>query len=131
MIGRKSIAAISSEPEGVAVSKQPSNPISSLNELLKEPIRIGHTDVRNKIVHVLQTQFKDHSFIKRFVQHLNKMGRYKLDIYTDIEFILEEYKLTFKFYTPIMKKNGITYTINNLDSDVDPMMKGKGIFGWF
>jgi hypothetical protein len=71
--------------------------------------------LRNSAIAVVAKQWssKDPELVRRFTAHMNKLN--KLKNYNSIELVLREYNMTLTFSTLERNKEGMAYTIDNLE----------------
>lgn len=104
---------------------------STIGTLPAEPFLLSSRQVRDGIIRVVTTTLKDEPYAERFVIHLKKIGKSKLDDYSDFEFRLEEYNLVLRFETTSMIRNKMSYSLDSLDCEPDPTLlrdKWLGLF---
>jgi hypothetical protein len=87
----------------------------------KDPFRIPQTGVRDGILKALQDYLPTASYTPLLVHHLKKFGKDKLDVYTDLEFVLEPYNVTLKFESNRAdNRQTMVYKMPYLDADMEP-----------
>jgi hypothetical protein len=114
-----------------AIAPSSSGKGSTIGTLPAEPFLLSSRQVRDGIIRVVTTTLKDEPYAGRFVSHLKKIGKSKLDVYSDFEFRLEEYNLVLRFETTSMIRNKMSYSVDNLDCEPDPTLlrdKWLGLF---
>jgi len=87
--------------------------------------------VRNAIIDLVRHLHGDDPFCAPFVAHLQKIGRRALDGYSELEFVLEKYRVRLVFQTSQMEVNEMTYTLPDLRLDPDPRLQEEpSLLGW-
>ena len=87
--------------------------------------------VRDAIVELVLHLHSADPFCRPFVTHLQKLGRRALDGYSELEFVLEEYRVRLVFRTSQMEVNEMTYRLPDLRLDPDPRLQGApSLLGW-
>ena len=70
--------------------------------------------VRDAIINLVMHLHGSAAFCAPFVAHLQKIGRRCLDGFSELEFLLQEYRVRLVFRTSQMEKNEMTYTLPDL-----------------
>jgi len=102
--------------------------------VFREPLKVSSRDVRNGIMKEIYNLFSNQilpPFAGALIDHLNKMGSNKLDIYKHMTFILEEYNVKLEIVTTAMTGEDLTYVIpkgNVLPPDELRRTKFLGLF---
>ena len=100
----------------------------------REPLKVSSRNVRNGIIKEIYDLFANQTlppFAVALIDHLNKMGSNKLDIYKHMTFILEEYNVKLEIVTTAMAGETLTYVIpkgNVLPPDELRRTKFLGLF---
>lgn len=89
-----------------------------------------HARKRDAIIDLVRLNHADDAFAQPFIAHLKKIGKKKLDEYSEIEFILKEHGQRLLFTSSRMEKNEMTYTIPNLSLEPDVRLAAQS-FWWF
>lgn len=111
--------SVSVEEEPYIVSVASVHPIDCHYEL--GPSR----DVRNSIIALVRRLHSHDSFCAPFVAHLQKIGRHRLDGFSELEFLLKEHRVRLVFRTSQMEVNEMTYTLPNLRLPPDARLQEK------
>jgi len=100
--------------------------------MLNKPYRLGPSrDVRDAIIDLVLHLHSSEPFCAPFVAHLRKLGRRALDGYSELEFVLEEYRVRLVFRTSQMETNEMTYTLSDLRLEPDPqLLAPPSLLGW-
>ena len=80
----------------------------------REPLKVPSRNVRNGIIKEIYDLFSNQTlppFATALIDHLNKMGSNKLDIYKNMTFILDEFKVTLNVVTTAKDGEDLTYVI--------------------
>jgi hypothetical protein len=80
----------------------------------REPLKVSSRNVRNGIIKEIYDLFANQTlppFAVALIDHLNKMGSNKLDIYKHMTFILDEHKVKLEIVTTAMTGEDLTYVI--------------------
>ena len=108
--------------------------------VLQRPVRATYNlglcqhDVRDCIIDTVLRNHSDQPFSAPFVAHLRKIGRDKLDIYSEIEFAITEYNVNLLFKTRRDVTEEMTYTLPDLSLEPDARLAttaAAGRRGWF
>jgi hypothetical protein len=87
--------------------------------------------VRDHVVDWVVRNFRDAAWAGPFLAHLAKIGRYRLDMYTVMEFLLEEYSVRLVFTVLRSEHHEMTYRLPSLLVEPDPVLaRPRGVFGW-
>lgn len=87
--------------------------------------------VRDHVVDWVVRNHRDAAWAGPFLAHLAKIGRYRLDVYTVMEFLLEEYSVRLVFVVLRSVNHQMTYRLPVLAEDPDPSLaRPRGVFGW-
>lgn len=70
--------------------------------------------VRDAIINLVMHLHGSATFCVPFVEHLQRVGRRCLDGFSELEFLLQEYRVRLVFRTSQMEKNEMTYTLPDL-----------------
>jgi hypothetical protein len=99
---------------------------------LNKTYRLGPSrEVRDAIIDLVLHLHSAEPFCAPFVAHLRKLGRRVLDGYSELEFVLEEYRVRLVFRTSQMEVNEMTYTLSDLHLEPDPqLLAPPSLLGW-
>jgi hypothetical protein len=88
--------------------------------------------VRDRIADwVWQTYGGRAAWVNPFLGHLAKVGRYKLDGFSTLEFLLEEYNVRLVFWVVRDVEHQMVYRLPSLAVEPDPTLaRPRGVFGW-
>ena len=87
--------------------------------------------VRDRIVDYVQRNYGDEPWAAPFLGHLAKTGRYAFDVYSVMEFVLEEYPVRLVFKTITEEEHVMTYRLPDMSLDPDPRLaRRRGVLGW-
>jgi len=91
-----------------------------LQRPIKQTYNLGcELDVRDRIIQVVKENHGRDPFATPFVNHLKKIGMYKLDIYSEIEFNITEYNVNLTFKMRRDREEAMTYTLPDLSLEPD------------
>ena len=105
--------------------------------VLQRPLRAAYNlglcpnDVRDCIIETVLRNHADQPFATPFVAHLRKIGRDKLDIYSEIEFAITEYNVNLVFKMRREAVEEMTYTLPDLSLEPDIRLAAPQRRGWF
>jgi hypothetical protein len=91
----------------------------------------GAKNRRDSIIAVVQREHAGEVFAEPFITHVQKMGKKKLDDFSDLEFLLLEYNIRLVFVTSKMDRYEMTYRVPKLSDEPDPNLCEKRWFGIF
>ena len=80
----------------------------------REPLKVPSRNVRDGIIKAVKELFPNQTlppFAIALIDHINKMGSNKLDIYKHMTFILDEHKVNLEIVTTAMTGEDLTYVI--------------------
>jgi hypothetical protein len=87
--------------------------------------------VRDHVADWVVRNYRDAVWAGPFLAHLAKIGRYRLDVYTVMEFLLEEYSVRLVFVVLRSTNHEMTYRLPSLAVEPDPSLaRPRGVFGW-
>jgi len=84
-----------------------------------------HSGKRDAIIGLIRLHHSGDEFAKPFIAHLMKIGKKKLDEYSEIEFLLKESGQRLVFTSSRMEKNEMTYTIPKLALEPDVRLAAR------
>jgi hypothetical protein len=80
----------------------------------REPLKVPSRNVRDGIIKAVKELFPNQTlppFATTLTKHLKEMGYDKLDIYKNLTFILDEYKVTLEIVTTAKDGEELNYVI--------------------
>lgn len=80
----------------------------------REPLKVPSRNVRDGITKAVRDLFPNQAlppFATALIDHIKKMGSDKLDIYKNMTFILDEFKVTLNVVTTAKDGEDLTYVI--------------------
>lgn len=87
--------------------------------------------VRDRIIGHVRRTYGDEPWAAPFLGHMNKIGRYAFDTYSELEFVLEEYPVRLVFKATLDVDNVMTYRLPDMSLEPDARLARKrGVFGW-
>ena len=81
--------------------------------------------VRNGILEIVRKQMIGTQFASRLIVHLEKIGKVAFDEYNELDISLKEYNVVLRFQTGAAEGEAMSYTIDNLDFEPNPVFKRK------
>jgi hypothetical protein len=87
--------------------------------------------VRDRIMEHVRRTYGDEPWAAPFLGHLAKVGRYAFDVYSELEFVLEQYPVRLIFKTIIEEDHVMTYRMPDMSLEPDPRLaRRRGVLGW-
>ena len=83
---------------------------------------------RDAIIAIIRQQHGSDPFVAPFVDHLNKIGKDKLDPYSKMEFDLSQFNIQLTFLTSQAEVSEMSYPIPDLSMDPDPSLERPRTF---
>ncbi len=87
--------------------------------------------VRDHVMDWVLRNYERAVWAEPFLRHLSKIGRFALDPYSELEFILEAYSVRLVFVTLTYATSVLCYRVPDLSLDPDPRLaRRRGVLGW-
>jgi hypothetical protein len=83
---------------------------------------------RDAIIAIIKQQHSSEPFVAPFVDHLNKIGKEKLDPYSKMVFDLSQFNIQLTFLTSQAEVSEMSYPISDLSLDPDPSLERPRTF---
>ena len=83
---------------------------------------------RDAIIAIIKQQHGSEPFVVAFIDHLNKIGKDKLDPYSKMEFDLSQFNIQLTFLTSQAEVSEMSYPIPDLSMDPDPSLERPRTF---
>jgi hypothetical protein len=83
---------------------------------------------RDAIIATIRNQHGSEPFVAPFIDHLNKIGREKLDPYSKMVFDLSQFNIQLTFLTSQLEVSEMSYPIPDLSMDPDPSLERPRTF---
>lgn len=83
---------------------------------------------RDAIIAIIKQQHSSEPFVAPFVDHLNKIGKEKLDSYSKMVFDLSQFNIQLTFLTSQAEVSEMSYPISDLSLDPDPSLERPRTF---